>query len=369
MNTTTAIVGGVVAVLIIGGLIFYNTGTTNSSSTNTVPISVSTGNGGNTGQVSPPEKPQTPGVPNVVTSAKAFPADTTVVVTGSVIPNGAFTNYWYEFGTTEGLGNKTSTQNIGSGYAEIPAPTYITKLPKDTTYFFRLVAQNKFGTVAGSVYSFKTTHDMPTPVVGGLPNVKTVSASGIARTKANLNGEVTPNKAMTVHWFEYGQTPNLGSTTALVSVGDGSTKVSASIALSDLEPATTYYFRLNAQNQFGTENGSILNFKTDGPPRALPPSVTTKPATNIGTSTAVLMGTINPGGEKATYWFEYSTDSLLGSVLIHSTDRFTGESPSKNISAESKLSGLNPNTNYYFRLVAENEEGVTRGERQTFKTK
>lgn len=162
------------------------------------------------------------------------------------------------------MGSKTSNQTIGSGFVAIQAPGYITNLVKNTTYYFRLVAENQYGKVVGSQYSFKTTEGTPAPV-GNAPTTKTVSASGVSRTTSNLNGEVNPNKASTQYWFEYGKTTELGNTSSFESSGDGNAKISVSISLSNLQPLTTYYFRLNAQNQFGTINGSILSFKTLGP--------------------------------------------------------------------------------------------------------
>lgn len=363
-KTTTMVVGGIVAVvIIIGGLVFYGTSTTIPSSTTATSTSdVVT----NTGQTTTPNP--TPGAPIASTNSTSFPTETTMVVSGTVIPNGAFTNYWYEFGKTESFGSKTSSQTVGSGYTTIPAPAYITGLTKDTTYFFRLVASNQYGTVTGSQYTFQTTHGVEPPV-GSAPGVKTLTATGISRNTANINGEVTPNKAATQDWFEYGKTPNLGNTTAFVSVGDGSVKVPASISLTDLEPATTYYFRLNAQNKFGTINGAILNFKTAGPPAPTAPAVTTVSATKVTTSASTLRGTVNPNGVETTYWFEYSTDAQFNSALLKNTPQMSAGAGTNMTSVSADVSSLDRSTTYYFRIVAQNSLGTVRGDRNTFETK
>ena len=215
----------------------------------------------------------TPGIsgdltaPVVMTSSTAAPWDTTVVVTGTVNPNGTITNYWYEYGKTSSLGNKTENQTIGSGFVVIQAPSYIINLTKNTTYYFKLVAENQYGRADGNLFSFRTTEGN-LPPAGGSPTVKTISASNISRTTAKINGEITPNKVATQYWFEYGKTVSLGNTTVFTSVEANVTKTPVSVSLSNLEPLTTYYFRLNAQNQFGTVIGSILNFKTAGPSSA-----------------------------------------------------------------------------------------------------
>ena len=257
---------------------------------------------------------------------------------------------------------------IGSGYATTQVPSYITELTKNTTYYFRVAAENQYGTNKGTLYTFKTTEGTPPPV-GSAPLSVTTSANGVSRTTANLNGEVTPNKVSTVYWFEYGKTANLGDTTAFVLAGDGSAKIPTSVSVSNLDPDTMYYFRINAQNQFGTVNGSILNFKTLGPPSATAPSATTRNAGDIKSSTATLNGAVNPRGVETTYWFEYSSDPLIGAVLVRTTPRVSLSAGSNQVSVGADVSGLSSSTTYYFRIVAENSLGTVRGDRGSFKTK
>lgn len=183
-----------------------------------------------------------------------------------------------------------------------------------------------------------------------------------------LNGEVTPNRAATSYWFEYGKTTSLGNSSALTAVGDGNAKMNVSLALSDLEPATTYYFRLNAQNQFGTVNSTILSFKTLNPVSGTAPTANTLSATHVATSTVTLRATVDANGLETMYWFEYSTDSLLGSVLLSSTPQKSAGAGSNPTQVETSVTGLNPDTNYYFRAVAQNSLGIVRGDKLTFKT-
>jgi uncharacterized protein YegP (UPF0339 family) len=139
--------------------------------------------------------------------------------------------------------------------------------------------------------------------------------------------------------------------------------------VSNLDAATTYYFRLNAQNQFGTVNGSILNFQTLANPTVEAPVVKTKAAASIGNTGATLRGNVVPGGAETSYWFEYSSDVLLGSVLIDSTDSTSAGSGTNGLDVETSISGLIRNTTYYFRLVARNSQGTVLGDKLSFKTK
>ena len=270
MNKTSGIIIGVIIVIGIGWYAI-------NQSDNSTALLVQNPNVDSTNNAPPAN------LPDVVGNETAIPTDNTVVVTGKVTPNGAFTNYWYEYGTTPSMGHETSDQMLGSGFMSLNAPSYITGLTKDTTYYFRLNAKNKFGQVSDGQFSFTTTHDYVAPV-GSAPTARTITASGITKISANLDGEVTPNKGITQFWYEYGINANLGNTTTLISVGDGASILPATQPLTNLAPATTYYYRINAQNQFGTTNGSILSFKTAGPADPITksaPTVITQSATNI----------------------------------------------------------------------------------------
>lgn len=365
MKSTTAVIGGLVVVVIVGVFIFYGSGNANLFSTSTTSTPTTSTNTDNT----VPDETKTPGTPMAVTDSAASPTDTTVVVSGNVTPNGAFTSYWYEFGTTANLGNKSSTHMLGSGYAAITAPAYITELSKDTTYYFRLVAQNQLGTSAGLQYAFHTSNLGTLPPVGSAPTAKTLPATGITRTTANMAGEVTPNKASTLYWFEYGQSANLGLTSSLQSVGNGSTAVPASFSTSNLAPATTYYYRLNAQNQFGTVNGAIRTFRTSGPAVSASPVVTTQVASPVATTTATLRGTVNSYGTETSYWFEYSTNVGFSSPSLKTTAKTSAGAGTTTTSVEADITGLISKTKYYYRVVAQNSTGTVRGGREPFETK
>lgn len=357
MNRNTAVIG-IVGLIIVGGLIFYGMKNAKDGDTN----ATSTPTGTTTSPAS-----QVAGSPIVSTNPVSTPFDTAVIVSGTVTPKGAFTTYWYEYGTTISLGNKTADQNLGSGFAAISAPIFIGGLAKDTNYFYRLSAKNQFGTTVGTTYSFKTTNGTPAPT-GSVPTVKTLSASGIARASATLSGEVVPNKASTTFWFEYGTTANLGSVTSLESVGNGDSVLSASSVVNNLSAGVQYFYRINAQNQYGTVNGSIQTFTTSGP-SAVAPTATTRNVSNVATTTASVHGTVNPNGLETTYWFEYSSSSLLGSIVPQTTGRISVGAGTGTTAVVSDIVGLKTKTTYSFRLVAQNNIGVTKGSVETFKTK
>jgi len=98
----------------------------------------------------------TPGKPIVTTIGFASVSSTTVMVVGNVIPEGAKTTYWFEYGPTPALGISVNTAEIVSGYKKIGVTTSIVGLKPSTQYYFRLGAKNAYGTVYGGPYSFIT---------------------------------------------------------------------------------------------------------------------------------------------------------------------------------------------------------------------
>jgi phosphodiesterase/alkaline phosphatase D-like protein len=306
------------------------------------------------------------GAPNVVTDTNVEPTNSTAVVTGAVTPNGAPTTYWYEYGQSATLGNKTSSQMIGSGFSTIHSPAYITGLSANTTYYFRLDAQNSFGTVSGNISTFSTNNNPPSQ--GTPPSASTNAATSLMSTSANLNGHMDPHSSQTTYWFEYGSNPNLGQITTLQSGGGGNSSIAVLAPISGLNPKTMYYFRIDAQNQFGTVNGATQSFTTSGPV-AIVPVVTTQIASLVATTTATVRGTVNPYGFQTTYWFEYSTNSNFGSSQLHSTAQQSAGVGTNTVSVEANISALRSGTTYYFRIVAQNSAGTVRGDSLSFKTK
>lgn len=366
-NTKNLIIGILVLIVLAGaGYVLVKNNAAPGSMATTTPPSTTNGEPPATTPPGTPPAPLSAGAPIVLTNNNAVVSNSTSVVTGRVTPNGAPTTYWYEYGEGTALGARTSAQAIGSGYSAIPSPGYITGLRANTSYYFRLSAQNRYGVVNGATAAF-TTNTNPPPS-GTAPSTATAAATDITRTTANLNGRVNPNGASTSHWFEYGEDTSLGSVTALQSVGSGTATVPASVSISNLAPQTKYYFRLNAQNQFGTVNGAIMSFTTAGPPAPGRPTADTTSATKVGTSTAMFNARINPNGAATTYWFEYSEDSLLGNILGTATGQQTIPAGNTTVSASADVSGLANNTNYFYRVVARNQYGTVLGDIVKFKT-
>jgi hypothetical protein len=86
------------------------------------------------------------------------------------------------------------------------------------------------------------------------------------------------------------------------------------------------------------------------------PTATTGPAESITTGSAVVTGTVNPGGTATTYHFEYGTSSGYG---LRTPDVDAG-SGTADVGARATLTGLTSSTTYHYRLVAGSASGGDR---------
>ena len=97
--------------------------------------------------------------PAVTTAAANAVATTTATLNGTVNPNGSSTSYWFEYSTDSALTTfaLTPQQSLGAGLNPLDVNWPVPGLSANTTYFFRIVAQNGAGTIKGSILSFATT--------------------------------------------------------------------------------------------------------------------------------------------------------------------------------------------------------------------
>ncbi|MDR4507115.1 MAG: hypothetical protein MRJ65_02565 [Candidatus Brocadiaceae bacterium] len=94
------------------------------------------------------------------------------------------------------------------------------------------------------------------------------------------------------------------------------------------------------------------------------PVVMTGSAANVTSDSAILDGTVNANGLSTMAWFEYGVTSK--SYDRESSKQSIGGSNNTVVSAD--ISGLSTATKYYYRLVAQNNAGITYGSEMFFNT-
>jgi phosphodiesterase/alkaline phosphatase D-like protein len=291
--------------------------------------------------------------PTVATSTATNVTTTGAQLNGTVNPNGSSTTYRFEYGTTSSYGASTDLQLAGSTVAPVAVSAVLTGLTPGTTYHFRITASNAGGSVQGVDQTFATSVS--------LPNATTTAATAVAPTSAQLNGSVNPSGAATTYYFEYGLTTSYGAATTVQNAGSGSSEVVVNAAISGLNPSSTYHYRVVATNSAGTARGTDQTFTTGA---VAAPSVITSAASGVTTTTAQLNGSVNPNGQATTYYFEYGTTTSYGSTTAVQ-NAGSGSAPA---TVNASLTGLTLGTQYYYRLVATNAAGTSRGDGLAFTT-
>jgi Ca2+-binding RTX toxin-like protein len=95
-----------------------------------------------------------------------------------------------------------------------------------------------------------------------LPGVSTGNVTVLSPSTARLTGTVDPNGLVTSYHFEYGVNNILGLSTPKVDIAAGVAPAQALADLLDLQPGSSYSYRLVAENSAGTITGPTQNFTT-----------------------------------------------------------------------------------------------------------
>jgi hypothetical protein len=283
--------------------------------------------------------------PTVVTGGTSSPGARSVVLEGTINPEGVSSSYHFEYGTDLTYGHRSPVvgeTDAGSGGTPVSASTTIDGLEPSKTYFYRLVGSNSSGSIAGGAGSF-TTLSAP-PDVGG------AFVSAITPRSAGLHGTVNPNNSLSFWNFEYGTTTAYGTSPFGGLFFSGGTDQAVVTPISGLEPGTLYHFRLVAsEGLFGPpQYGADQTFYTA--PAA------GGGATAVTAGRATLTGTVNPHGVATSYHFNYGPTSNYGS----STPEADGGAGDGDRVVSAAVWGLLADRTYHVQVVATSAGGVVR---------
>jgi DNA-binding beta-propeller fold protein YncE len=189
-----------------------------------------------------------------------------------------------------------------------------------------------------------------------LPDVKTELATEVEPESAVLNGTVDPNEAGIAGCrFLWGTSEAFGEVAPCepASVPDGNTPVAVHAALPELQPDTTYHFRLQAENANGLNPGEAFqdqHFTTAGP------GIRSESVSDLSAESATLEATIDPHGSPTSYFFQFGTDTSYGTEVPVAPGSPLGSGLIA-LEVSNRLQGLSPATTYHYRVIARSELG------------
>jgi uncharacterized protein (TIGR02145 family) len=292
-----------------------------------------------------------------LTTAKAAPdvmltpvgaiTSTTAQVKALVVPHNLATTVSFEWGRKgEPYENWQRVTLPGTVIAEGEVSATLTLEP-NTTYSYRARAESEAGWCETSDGEVKTLVKAPT--------VTTLGATSFTDGKATLTGLVTPHNSPTTVRVMYGLSPALTGDMVTIYYSQtlsGNSPIEVALETQPLQPQTQYYFCVMAINPGGTTYGDIEGFNTSAPLASV------NPATEVTLTTARLSATVNGNGYDTRYFFRYGTDPQL--TQFTATDELSLSVNNMLTPVNADLTGLEPNTRYYFRVVATNQYGESR---------
>jgi hypothetical protein len=298
-------------------------------------------------------------LPSTVTTEATEIQPRRATLHGTVNPeNLAVTECEFEYGKFFQYGETAPcTGSIPTDSNDHAVSAAISGLESNTTYHYRVTAKNANGkNLGGGDKEFKTAG---TAVTG--------TGTPLTSTEAEITGTVFPEGAPIAEcFFEYGDAETYGSVVncaeSEAEIGTGSAGVTVHAKVGGLHPASSYHFRLVAKSEVvaQTEAGKDGQFSSRGP-------LIAEASVNwaeVGPTSAVLTGKVNPNGEETAYQFEFVTKSQFEASGFAAATAVpsppapvgAGEAP---VSVSQQLSGLSPATAYVARLSATNASNTT----------
>jgi len=346
--------------------------------------------------------------PLVLSEPAAFVTQTSAMFRSLVNPNLIQTNVWFEWGTSSAYGNTTASVVI-NGFGDHPVDLTVHDLSPQTTYHYRAVAENAGGTSYGNDVTFITigggvvgetiiplrvanADDSTTLWIGLHPSASYCVDPflgeyflGPVPTIDVFDARLLDPRSPISNCFDVGIPVDLRPLVDSAQVDTFQLRIKKGI---NIDPVILSWpdlsgFHAESVRLIDHSGGSQLDvdmkttssaeiptellnslFIISGPATPIYTVVVTDSAMFITDSTAQLRGQANPNGLATTVWFAWGT-----SPVLHSTTALQNIGAGTTVvSVASTLLHLNPGTTYYYRIVAQNNLGITQGQTRYFTT-
>lgn len=289
--------------------------------------------------------------PPLVATGQPIDIETGVVkLIGGVLPNGAATTVWFEYGIADESGDPalvTPSVEIPGGSEVVDVEYTLEELVPGTPYYVRLVGTSAAGDAAGDEVFFivgSAAGQSGTP--DAVPVVATLDALDITASSAVFQGTANPQGGTTFVFFEYGTSPAYGQVTPARGIGNGSSDALVVQATSGLVAGTTYHYRLVASNSLGTSYGEDRTFQT----AFSNPLAKTGAASPLPNGLVRVAGSVRTLGGSVNAFFEYGTDGVTFPIRVAATGGAVSGDGEIAVSAD--LSNLEQGATYFYRALA-----------------
>lgn len=283
----------------------------------------------------------TPDKKPIVSTGTEVPYQDSADIKGTANPNGLATSTWFEWGTTNNYGNNTSSTSIGSDISSVSVSETITNLQPETTYHYRIVAQNSDGASYGEDNTFTTLS------LDQYTLLTTIEGNGsVASTPQGIQCQpICSYSYSDATSVSLQANPANGSKFEKWEFYDKSEMIFDSIA-----------------NPISTTINSDIHAKAIFFSKATP--IATTGSVIPGETSAELTGTMNPNGVETTAWFEWGFTNAYGNA----TSQQNAGGGTTTIDINASLTGLDPGKTYHYRIAGQNSRGTSYGEDKTFTT-
>jgi hypothetical protein len=202
------------------------------------------------------------------------------------------------------------------------------------------------------------------------PEVSVV-AGALPGTEVTFGGVLNPSAAGEAGTYEFlykasetGECEGGVKTSPGMSFG-GEREAVPSEAVTGLTPGTEYAVCLRAEN---TSGGAAVSAPESFTTATHPTIAVEESATDVGSTSATLNASIDPGGALTTYRFEYLEEgSGAGYALVPGGEGSIG-SGTIGVAVKVQWQGLSSSKQYRYRVKATNSVGTVTGEGQAFTT-
>jgi hypothetical protein len=275
-----------------------------------------------------------------------------------------------------------SPQTAALGGKEEHVSAVLTGLQPNARYTFCLRVHNEVGeeATAGAPYiggTLETFETLPAP-----PTIEGEAAS-VTSAGMRLEAAINPNNQETLYAFEYSPSEEaitnsegtiIKETKAITGFGGQAANITTGTILA---PATTYYYRVIAENEQSRNEGTPAKGELESFTTPALPELTLGEAENIAATSAALTATSNSQGVETTYYFQYISKTAYERAATQGDaqereDPYTAAETTTPITLTSTepqpippafAGGLLPNTTYYYQAIAYNPFGtITTGQ-------